>query len=101
MPTVLTERHARRGLYRSGVSVWPAAVALGFAWRSGTADLSDWRAFYSLPDRWSPPRFPLTGKDVARAGAMRLYDGDSYPEVERAVRDVSSRLHEIASRWRE
>jgi tRNA nucleotidyltransferase/poly(A) polymerase len=82
LPPVLTERDARRGLYSSGVSVWPAAVSLGFAWRSGTADMSDWRAFYSLPDRWSPPRFPLTGRDVARAGMAR---GPAIGDVLRSI----------------
>ncbi len=32
---------------------------------------SAWRDLYDLPDRWQPPRFPLSGTDALGAGAMR------------------------------
>ena len=30
-----------------------------------------WRDLHHLPDRWKPPRFPLSGTDALGAGAMR------------------------------
>lgn len=71
LPPVPSERDAKHRLYAIGASTWRAAVTLAYAWRTGSADEAYWRALYTLPERWTPPRFPLTGKDVLGAGASR------------------------------
>ncbi len=72
LPTPVTEKEARARLYRMGaVTPWRDAVALGFAWSSALLDDPAWQELYRLPERWSPPRFPLSGADALDAGAGR------------------------------
>jgi len=71
LPRPLTTPDARRCLYRVGTETWCDAVALAFAWSGDAPTESAWRNLYALPDRWQPPRFPLSGADALGAGAMR------------------------------
>ena len=64
----MDNRTARRRLYEMGTDTWPAAVALAFAWGRGTADDPAWRRLMAFTENWSPPRFPITGKDALGAG---------------------------------
>jgi len=41
-----------------------------FAW-SDVNDPPLWRSLYTLPDRWTAPRFPLSGRDVMASGRER------------------------------
>ena len=56
-------RDARAGLYRLGPPAWRDGLSLAFA---GAAPPDDeaWKALYDLPDDWTVPRFPLSGRDV-------------------------------------
>ena len=55
-------------LYAVGVRGYRDRALVGFA-RSG-ADLADleWRELVTLPERWTPPTFPLTGEHLMRRG---------------------------------
>jgi tRNA nucleotidyltransferase/poly(A) polymerase len=64
------QRGARRLLYRVGVAAYRDGVALAAAWSGASPDdAGRWRDLLTLPDRWSPPRFPLAGRDIVGAGA--------------------------------
>jgi hypothetical protein len=58
---------ARRFLYEHGERIFHEAVALAFAWSGG--DMDEHAHLHGLPQRWQPPRFPLSGRDVLGAGA--------------------------------
>ncbi len=62
------ERGARRALYRHGAEAYRDGIALAFAWSEAAVDDPPWRALAGLPDRWTAPRFPLTGRDVVAGG---------------------------------
>jgi poly(A) polymerase len=61
--------HARAWLYRHGAGAYRARVLIDWT-RSLAAppDSEPWRRRFALPDRWQPPRFPLTGADVLAQG---------------------------------
>jgi poly(A) polymerase len=62
------EAHARAWLYRHGAAAYRERVLLDWT-RSGAApDSEAWRGRFRLPNRWQPPRFPLTGTDVLAQG---------------------------------
>jgi len=71
LPPSVALPEARRSLYHLGTETWRNAVALAFAWNGDASTESAWRDLYDLPDRWQPPRFPLSGTDALGAGAMR------------------------------
>jgi poly(A) polymerase len=73
-------RAARRLLYRARAQAFRDAVAYAFAW-SMTPPGPAWRELYHLPDRWTPPIFPLGGRDII-GGAVR---GPAVGELLRAV----------------
>ena len=60
-----SERAARAALYRLGEAAWRDGLGLAFA-EAGVAapEAGAWQALYGLPERWSVPRFPLSGRDV-------------------------------------
>jgi poly(A) polymerase len=64
----LGERAARVLLYRLRHQSFADHVLL--AWARSGADPSDpaWRQFLALPQRWSPPRFPLRAADFVARG---------------------------------
>lgn len=59
---------AKGHLYAVGVRGYRDRVLVGFA-RSG-ADLADpeWLSLVTLPERWTPPSFPVTGEQLMRRG---------------------------------
>lgn len=64
----LSPREQRRILYRLGAERWRDGALLAAARAGGGAAWDELRA---LPQRWSPPVFPYTGKDVIAAGVSR------------------------------
>ena len=77
------ERGARALLYRLGAEAYRDSVFQGFAW--SLAPPGDaWKNLYHLPDRWTPPRFPLSGRDVLASGRERG------PEVGVLLRDLEA-----------
>lgn len=64
-------RAARAALYRRGAAAWRGGVRLALAESGAAPDSADWpawRALDDLPNQWTPPSFPLTGRDVVGPG---------------------------------
>jgi len=61
-------RDDRRALYRHGAQAYRDGMALAFACGDAAPDDQAWVDRARLPERWSPPAFPLTGRDVVGAG---------------------------------
>jgi poly(A) polymerase len=62
---------ARALLYRLGVEDYRDRTLLAFARSRAPADDPTWASLVSLPDRWTPPPFPLAGKDFIARGMKR------------------------------
>ncbi len=58
---------ARAGLYRLGETDWRDGLGLAFATSAAAPDDATWTALYDLPETWTIPRFPLSGRDVLGA----------------------------------
>ena len=58
------QRAARAGLYRLGEPAWRDGLGLAFAESAAMAEDQAWKALYDLPESWTVPRFPLSGRDV-------------------------------------
>ncbi|MEJ2227245.1 MAG: CCA tRNA nucleotidyltransferase [Alphaproteobacteria bacterium] len=96
----MSEAQARQALYRLGAENWRDRVLIAWA-RSGDAvagaetgagkgAIADmWCALATLPDRWTPPEFPLKGADLLAAGMAKG------PRVGEALRTAEA--HWIAS----
>ncbi|MEQ8696219.1 MAG: CCA tRNA nucleotidyltransferase [Bauldia litoralis] len=67
----MRDREARQRLYRQGPMLWRDTIALAQAWAGSATDDDTWQALYRLPQVWTAPRFPLGGRDVLSAGAVR------------------------------
>jgi poly(A) polymerase len=80
------DRDARVLLYRLGADAWRDGVRLAWADTGADADDNAWRKLLALPDRWTPPRFPLAGRDLLATGVP------PGPEIGR-------RLAELEARW--
>ena len=59
----------RVALYQIGTERWDDAVLLAAA--RGQLDDTQLRAFRDLPERWTPPVFPIGGRDVLAAGVAK------------------------------
>jgi tRNA nucleotidyltransferase/poly(A) polymerase len=82
----MDERAARAALYRMGPTLYRNAVLLRAA-RTKRGDApTDWRNLWSLPERWTARRFPLTGSDVLDMGV-------------RPGPDVGALLREVEAWW--
>lgn len=57
-------RAARASLYRLGQPAWRDGLCLAFAEGTAAADDAAWTALHGLPDNWTIPRFPLSGRDI-------------------------------------
>lgn len=69
----LDERRARAALYRMGVEAWRDASLLAEADYLSSSEAPQKRdekfaALWSLPDIWTPPTCPFTGKEALAAG---------------------------------
>jgi poly(A) polymerase len=70
----MSEENRRVALYRLGpdgwrdrvLVDWAEEVALGMPQDRHVTDA--WRELYNLPDKWTPPAFPLQGHDVLELG---------------------------------
>jgi poly(A) polymerase len=99
------ERTARAMLCRAeSRAAYQDAIVMSWAWSGDATDDAEWRAAATLPARWQPPAFQLSGRDIVAAGV------EPGPEVGRllaALRDwwidagyppepdVRSRLEEL------
>jgi poly(A) polymerase len=67
----LDRRARRRALYRLGAERFRDLALL--AWADTVEaptrqEIADWQRLLSLPERWTPPDFPLSGRDVLALG---------------------------------
>jgi len=62
----LSARDARALLYRIGAARFRDKVLL--EWARGGGNPIQWRMLMTMSETWQRPRFPLTGRDVMRAG---------------------------------
>ena len=75
---------ARKWLYSCGEKQFRCQVLV--AWSRSFAQLgsADWSRVYSLPERWTAPTFPMTGKLALELGAR------PGPQLGQALRDVEA-----------
>jgi tRNA nucleotidyltransferase/poly(A) polymerase len=62
---------SRALLYRLGRDAWSDAVALAVAWGAAPPEDNGVAELWHLPERWQPPVFPLSGRDVLAGGGLR------------------------------
>ena len=74
-------REARRALYRLGPEAYRDGVIHAFAWTGTPQDPQAWRAVYRLAATWTPPTFPLGGRDIIGRGLA----GPAVGELLRAI----------------
>ncbi len=80
----MSPREIRRWVYRLGAQPFRDRAKLAWARADRTAVTPQWRGMIALGEGWSPPRFPLTGDDVVKAGVPR---GPMVGQVLREVED--------------
>ena len=61
---------ARFALYRDGAAAYRDGVLLAAAWSGAAPQSARWRGLFTLPERWTAPRFPISGRDVVGEGAQ-------------------------------
>jgi poly(A) polymerase len=78
------EAAARACLYTIGAAAYRDLVLV--AWARAGADPREpsWRRHFTLPGRWQPPRFPLSGSDVMALGVP------AGPRVGQLLREVEA-----------
>ncbi|MBX6426174.1 MAG: CCA tRNA nucleotidyltransferase [Variibacter sp.] len=64
----LSERAARALLYRLGPEKFADRVLYAWAKAGAAPEDAAWRAFVTLPQRWTAPRFPVKAADLMRRG---------------------------------
>jgi len=62
------EADMRAMLYRIGAENFRARALLAFAHSGAQADTRAWHQLVALPERWTPPKFPLAAKDFLERG---------------------------------
>jgi poly(A) polymerase len=80
----LTPVEQRRLLRHLGADTWADAVALSFARSKASPTDRKWRALAKLPEKFTPPPFPVNGADLIKAG---LAPGPALGEKLRALED--------------
>ena len=80
----MSPREIRRHVYRDGLPTFRDRVKLGWAAQPRTAATIQWRGMIALAEGWPRPAFPLTGKDVIKAGTPK---GPLVGQVLREVED--------------
>ncbi len=80
----MSPREIRRAVYRLGGAPFRDRAKLAWARADRTAVTPQWRGMIALGEGWSPPKFPLTGDDVVKAGVPK---GPMVGEVLREVED--------------
>lgn len=64
----MSEQDARLTLYLSDAETFRGAALLAWAWSDAAADDAAWRPLVELPARWTPPAFPVAGRDLKAIG---------------------------------
>jgi poly(A) polymerase len=64
------EANARRLLYRLGAERYHDRVLLAWARSGGDVSSVRWRDLAELPERWTPPKFPLKAADFIARGMV-------------------------------
>jgi poly(A) polymerase len=64
----MDEARARRRLYRLGADRYRDRLLLAWARAGDDPDSATWHQLASLPERWSPPKFPLKAADFIARG---------------------------------
>lgn len=64
----MDEAMAQRRLYRLGADRYRDRIMLAWARAGRSAPVSHWRDLATLPDRWTPPVFPLKAADFIARG---------------------------------
>jgi poly(A) polymerase len=64
------DRAARALLYRLGTDAYRDRALVAFA-RARAPEPAAWAALLSLPERWTPPKFPLAAKDLIARGVEK------------------------------
>jgi len=65
------EKSAKALLYQLRAQQFTDRVLLGWARSSATAHDSEWHALATLPQRWTPPVFPLKAADFMKRGVAQ------------------------------
>lgn len=65
------EAGARRWLYRLGEERYRNRVMLAWARFGANADMQAWRALVTIPERWTPPVFPVKAADFMARGIAK------------------------------
>lgn len=65
------EQAARALLYRIGAENFRDRALVAFARSPAKDDDKAWHSLISLPDRWTPPKFPLASKDFIERGVEK------------------------------
>ena len=60
----------KSALYRQGPGTFRAATLAAWLWSGAAPDDARWRERLTLPQRWSPPTFPVNGSDLMTEGMM-------------------------------
>ena len=71
LSTDMPERERMAAIYKSGKSVIIDRARLRAAGETDPIQSSRWMSFADFAMRWQPPVFPLTGKDLAKAGVPK------------------------------
>jgi poly(A) polymerase len=62
------EQQAKALLYRIGAESFRDRALIAFARSEAKDDDKDWHLLIGLPERWTPPKFPLAAKDFVALG---------------------------------
>lgn len=63
--------YAKETLYRIGAAEFFDRALISFAHSTASIADEDWGRLLSLPERWNPPRFPLSAEDFIKRGVER------------------------------
>jgi poly(A) polymerase len=64
----LTAKEQRRLLYEFGAQAWSDAAHLSCARSRAKEGDGAWRRLIALPTKWTPPAFPVKGRDLLKVG---------------------------------
>ncbi|WP_309605805.1 CCA tRNA nucleotidyltransferase [Phenylobacterium sp.] len=67
----MSPREIRRHLYRLGAQAFRDRAKLAWARAGRTATTPQWRGMIALGEGWTPPAFPLSGRDVIASGVPK------------------------------
>ena len=67
----MSPREIRRHVYRLGGRAFRDRAKLAWARAERTATTPQWRGMIALGEGWTPPAFPLTGRDVLGSGVPK------------------------------